>query len=134
MTETQAKEKRTKEIKLRLTPAEHRRLSALAGGRPLAEWIREFALSAAQSDIFEQLERQHERRLKKRQARKETLTIAPELLRQLTGIGNNVNQLAKLANSGAAKGTPLELAIVAVELNAINASLAEIKAQHSHAG
>lgn len=124
------KKKRTKEIKLRLTEEEHLRLSALAGDSPLAEWIREFSLRAAQSDIFAHLEQQYLRQAAKRAKRREALSVSPELLRALSGIGNNINQIARHCNSAARSGQALNMAAVALELNAIGQTLKAIRADH----
>lgn len=73
-------EKRTKEIKIRLTDDEHSALIARATSPKLAEWMRESCLD-----------------IRKPAARKIPL-VDPQLLRALSGIGNNVNQIARALN------------------------------------
>ncbi|MGF7484024.1 plasmid mobilization protein [Providencia sp. SP181] len=70
-------EKRTKEIKIRLTEEEHAALLARCTSPKLAEWMRETCLD-----------------VRKPKARKIPL-VDPQLLRALAGIGNNVNQIAR---------------------------------------
>lgn len=74
-------EKRTKEIKIRLTEDEHAALLARCASQKLAEWMRETCLD-----------------VRKPKARKIPL-VDPQLLRALAGIGNNVNQIARLLNT-----------------------------------
>ena len=71
-------DKRTKEIKIRLTEEEHSALLARCTSPKLAEWMRETCLD-----------------VRKPRARKIPL-VDPQLLRALAGIGNNVNQIARL--------------------------------------
>lgn len=72
---------RTREIKIRLTEDEHSALIARATSPKLAEWIRETCLDT-----------------RKPVARKIPL-VEPKLLRSLSGIGNNVNQIARALNN-----------------------------------
>lgn len=76
-------EKRTKMLTLWVTPAEHERLLARCDSPRLAAWMRQVCLD-------EKLAR----------ASKPLPTLAPELLRQLAGMGNNLNQIARRLNSG----------------------------------
>ena len=126
------KTKRTKEIKLRLTEAEHQRLRVLAGDAPLAEWVREFALSAAQSDIFEHIQRQQEREAERRAAERERLSVDPELLRALRGIGNNVNQIARILNAANKSGSAIDVMAVGIELGHIGKALDGLRDDHKH--
>lgn len=73
-------EKRTKEIKIRLTNDEHEKLLKNCTKASLAAWIREVCLG--------------EKQPKRNQVRE----VDPQLLRQLAGIGNNLNQIARLLN------------------------------------
>lgn len=70
--------KRTKEIKIRLTEDEHQRLLERSQRTHLAEWLRELGLG--------------ERVLSKR---RKLPDVDPELFRQIAGIGNNLNQIAR---------------------------------------
>ncbi len=66
-------DKRTKEIKIRLTESEHERLLARCDRAYLAEWLRSLGLG------------EHVLR------RRRVPDVDPVLLRQVTGIGNNLN-------------------------------------------
>ena len=72
---------RNKEIKIRLTDAEHRRLSELSCGKPLAPWLRNLGLGEREFDFSEPAK------------------ADPDLLRHLSAIGNNVNQIARAMNN-----------------------------------
>jgi len=72
---------RTKEIKIRLTDGEHRRLTELSCGKALAPWIRNLALGERELNFSE------------------TPKADPDLLRHLSAIGNNVNQIARAMNN-----------------------------------
>lgn len=58
--------------------------------------------------------------------RREPPTVAPELLRELARIGNNLNQLAHAAN----RKKPLEAAPLLIRLIEIDRELAAIRAAH----
>jgi len=58
--------------------------------------------------------------------RRELPTVAPELLRELARIGNNLNQLAHAAN----RRQPLESAALLIRLIEIDRELAAIRAAH----
>ena len=76
--------KRTESIKIRLTPGERARLDEIKARPELARWIRELALSG-------QGGRSH--------VVKHSLPI--ELTRVISGIGNNLNQMARIMNQQA---------------------------------
>lgn len=119
--------RRNREIKLRLSDDEHARLSALAGDAPLAAWLRDFALDAAQSTVFDVLAKKRERTEAMRQKKLAALTVDPQLLRGLAGIGNNINQIARIMNTNAKAGSPLDLAAVAIELRHISEALERVR-------
>lgn len=77
--------KRERVIKIRATDEEFERLKVLSGGERLAEWIRSRCLG-------------HVKGQDKRRA--PVPKADPALLRQLAGIGNNLNQVARRVNSG----------------------------------
>lgn len=83
--------RRTESIKIRLTPAEHARLNEIKGRPELARWIRELALSGGGG-------------------KQEVIThvLPPDLVRVMAGIGNNLNQVAKVLNQQA-KHSDLDL-------------------------
>lgn len=58
--------------------------------------------------------------------RREPPTVAPELLRELARIGNNLNQLAHAAN----RRQPLESTALLIRLIEIDRELAAIRAAH----
>lgn len=58
--------------------------------------------------------------------RREPPRVAPELLRELARIGNNLNQLAHAAN----RGQPLESAALLIRLIEIDRELSAIRAAH----
>jgi hypothetical protein len=72
--------KRTKEIKIRLTPEEHEALLKRCTRPSLATWMRETCLE------------------EKKTKQSKVIEVDSRLLRQLAGIGNNLNQIAKLMN------------------------------------
>lgn len=74
-------EKREKVIKIRATEIEYRELIARSQKPRLAEWMREFCLGAKvpKSNTIPQID--------------------PKLLRQLAGMGNNLNQIARSLHS-----------------------------------
>jgi len=99
-------EKRSKEIKIRLFPEEHQALLKKSGKVPLAIFLRDLGLG-------------------QKDARKKSYPkVDPELLRQLSGIGNNLNQLARIANI---KRDEMETALILSALSDIKASLDSIE-------
>jgi len=56
----------------------------------------------------------------------------PALLRQLSGLGNSMNQVARAVNSGAVVGTPTECVQVLATLRSIDLKLASIEERHAH--
>lgn len=74
-----AEQKRTKEIKLRLTGSEHQALLDRMEGNQLASWLRQIALAEKVAKPYKKAD--------------------PKLLATLGRIGGNLNQLAKQANT-----------------------------------
>lgn len=73
-------EHRTKEIKIRCTEAEYQSLQLRSSKPRLAEWMRDVCLGV-------------------REPRSRTVPpVDPALLRQLSGLGNNLNQIARALN------------------------------------
>ena len=101
-------ERRERILKIRLSDAEHGRLSAFANGRPLAEWLRDAGLSGGVSG-------------QRKRPPVPVPTVAPELLRQVAGIGNNLNQIARRLNS--AEWGPMDRLQVLAALAAISRDL-----------
>lgn len=75
-------EKRTKMLTLWVTEDEHRRLIERCDGKQLAAWMRQICLDERPSRA------------------KKLPSIDPVLLRQLAGMGNNLNQIARKINAG----------------------------------
>jgi len=104
-------EKRTKEIKIRMTEAEHQRLLERCDRIHLAEWLRQLGLG--------------EHAVRKRPAPE----VAPELLRQVSGMGNNLNQIARRLNQSDSL-TPSERVSLLSILNSLDRQLGELLEQH----
>jgi hypothetical protein len=104
-------EKRTREIKIRLTDSEHQRLLDRCDRTHLAEWLRQLGLGEYT-------------------ARKRRLPdVAPELLRQVSGIGNNLNQIARRLNQLDGLNPTERVSLLAV-LNSLDRNLGELLEQH----
>lgn len=101
-------EKRDKMITLWVTQDEHRQLLARCAGKPLAAWMRQTCLG-------------------EKPARAGRLpSLDPALLRQLAGMGNNLNQIARRVNAG--NGSGLDRVQMVSVLMAIDAGLAQLRA------
>ncbi|MCP5853703.1 MobC family plasmid mobilization relaxosome protein [Klebsiella pneumoniae] len=100
-------EKRTKEIKIRLTETEHQRLLDRCDRTHLAEWLRQLGLG------------EHTSR------KRRVPDVAPELLRQVSGIGNNLNQIARRLNQTDSL-TPSERASLLVVLTSLDRQLGDL--------
>ena len=79
--------RRTESIKIRLTPEEHQKLNEIKERPELARWVRELALNGGGG-------RKH--------VVKHVLPF--ELVRVMAGIGNNLNQIAKVLNQQSKTG------------------------------
>ncbi|WP_351011916.1 MobC family plasmid mobilization relaxosome protein [Shewanella sp. S1-58-MNA-CIBAN-0166] len=105
-------EKRERVIKIRCTDAEYDALVERSTKLRLAEWIRETCLGVPA----------------KRGA--PLPTVSPELQRQLAGIGNNLNQIARAINRS--QWNSIDKVSVISELVNIQRSMAIIKTEHSN--
>ena len=101
---------RQREIKIRCTDEEYQALQQRCTKLRLAEWMRETCLGSSAKRA------------------PPAPTVAPELLRQLAGMGNNLNQIARVvnANSGTVDRAAIMGALVSIERQ-----LAAIRAEHS---
>jgi len=100
-------EKRNKMLTMWVTEDEHRRLLERCDGKQLAAWIRQTCLD-------------------EKPARAGKLpSIAPALLRQLAGMGNNLNQIARQVNAGG--GTGHDRVQVVAGLMGIDAGLEQLR-------
>ena len=109
---TKEKVKRQKEIKIRLSEEEHQALLDRCTKASLATWIRETCLS------------------EKRTKQSPVVEVNPDLLRQLAGIGNNLNQIARIVNQKAKTDTPLDRIAVISALHGIEQELKRIHNDH----
>lgn len=104
---------REKVIKVRVTDEEYVALKQRSAKPRLAEWMRETCLDTSGQ----------------RKSRSQPRSSAdPALLRQLAGIGNNLNQIARRVNSG--QWGPLERVHVMTALAAVERQLAALKPEH----
>ena len=104
--------KRQKEIKIRLTDEEHQALLDRCTTASLASWMRESCLN------------------EKRTKQSKVIEVDPKLLRQLAGIGNNLNQIARAINSEEWK--PIDRVQIISALTDIQRELEDIKLEHTH--
>ena len=99
--------KRTRFLGVRVTEQEYQQLQERCDGRQLAAWMRQTCLDA-------------------RPARSSRLpSIDPVLLRQLAGMGNNLNQIARKINGGQWSGADRVQVVAA--LMAIDAGLERLR-------
>ena len=100
-------DKRSKMLTMWVTEDEHRRLLERCDGKQLAAWMRQTCLV-------------------EKPARAGKLpSISPALLRQLAGMGNNLNQIARQVNAGGSSG--LDRVQVVAALMAIDAGLERLR-------
>jgi len=100
-------DKRSKEIKIRLTESEHERLLARCDRAHLAEWLRSLGLG------------EHVLR------RRRVPDVDPALLRQVTGIGNNLNQIARKLHGLDSLSAHQQVSLLAV-LTSLDRQLSEL--------
>ncbi|MBJ5895227.1 plasmid mobilization relaxosome protein MobC [Salmonella enterica subsp. enterica serovar Rissen] len=96
---------------MRLTETEHQRLLDRCDRTHLAEWLRQLGLG------------EHTSR------RRRVPEVAPELLRQVSGIGNNLNQIARRLNQLDGLNPTERVSLLAV-LNSLDRNLGELLEQH----
>lgn len=101
-------EKRTKMLTVWVTPDEHQAMLERCNQRQLASWIRDTCLD-----------------VRKPRARK-IPNIDPQLLRALSGIGNNVNQIARSIHRNAMV-SPVRSLHALTELAAIERQLKALR-------
>ena len=109
-----AVEKRQKEIKIRLTDAEHEALLDRCTKPSLATWMREICLGEKQT---------------KQSRIQET---DPQLLRQLAGIGNNLNQIARIINQQSKTNEAIDRIAVITALSGIERELQRLHDDHKN--
>ncbi|MBF7691738.1 plasmid mobilization protein [Acinetobacter pollinis] len=106
--------KRQKEIKIRLTDEEHQKLLDRCTAESLASWIRETCLG------------------KKPTKQSKILEVDPKLLRQLSGIGNNLNQIARLINQQSKSNSVIDRIAVITALSGIEKELKRLHIDHKN--
>ena len=107
--------KRTKEIKIRLTEQEHQALLNRCTKASLATWMREICLGEKQTKQSKVIE------------------VDPKLLRQLAGIGNNLNQIARLVNQHQHKqDSTLDRITIVTALASIERELQRLNDDHKN--
>lgn len=104
-------DKRNCVIKVRCTEAEFAEIQARSTNRQLAVWVREHCLGA------------------KKMRTRAIPPIDPALLRQLAGMGNNLNQIARALNQQSFQ--PLQKVQTITILAAIQRELESIKTTHT---
>ena len=97
--------KRQKEIKIRLTDEEHQALLDRCTTASLASWMRESCLN------------------EKRTKQSKVIEVDPKLLRQLAGIGNNLNQIARLVNHESKANSAIDRIAIITALSGIEREL-----------
>lgn len=102
--------KREKIIKVRVSDDEYVNLSKRKTQQRLASWMREYCLDAAPA------------------LKNEPIKCDPDLLRQLAGVGNNLNQIARRLNSKAF--TPGDKQSMLMHLVGIERVLKDLYDQH----
>jgi Bacterial mobilisation protein (MobC). len=100
-------DKRTRFLGIRVTEDEYQKLLARCSGRQLATWMRQTCLD------------ERPRRIGK------LPSLSPVLLRQLAGMGNNLNQIARKVNAGGGAG--YDRVQVVAALMAIDAGLERLR-------
>lgn len=102
-------EHRDQSIKIRVTRDEKERLQQRMIGGELARWMRETCLGSALKTPVD------------------VPPVDPELLRQLAGIGNNLNQIARRVN---AQLLPSDAIGILVALTQIGDAVRQLEASH----
>ena len=106
--------KRQKEIKIRLTDEEHKNLLDRCNTASLASWMRETCLS------------------EKRTKQSKVVEVDPQLLRQLAGIGNNLNQIARIINQQSKSNEAIDRIAVITALSGIERELQRLHYDHKN--
>ena len=108
-------QKRTNAVKVRLTDDELKLLNEKKTRAELARWIRETCLN-------------------ENSGKKETIkyTFDPEITRILSGVANNLNQVARILNTANLTGelNKVDLSFVFTQLNAVQKVLEEIRKEY----
>jgi hypothetical protein len=100
---------RNKSIKIRLFESELAELNDKKTGNELARWMRETCLG------------------KKSKRRNQPISVDPNLLRSLSAIGNNLNQMARKVNTTL---SPTDAIDVIIRLDAIETAIKELRGDY----
>lgn len=92
-----------------MSESEKAKITENANGLKVAVWLRELAL---------------ENKLKSKKAAPKS---DPELIRELARIGNNINQIARLANENKKSGSDFNALVVLQQLQEIEGQLESLK-------
>ncbi|MBM5152216.1 plasmid mobilization relaxosome protein MobC, partial [Vibrio parahaemolyticus] len=95
------RENRSKTIKFRVTQAEFDLIEANRGSFSMSDYMRKTALKAGKIK------------------QKQVVLIDPKLLSSISRIGNLLNQIARVANTHAKSGYPMEAARVTLQIKSI---------------
>ncbi|MBM5152235.1 plasmid mobilization relaxosome protein MobC, partial [Vibrio parahaemolyticus] len=101
------RENRSKTIKFRVTQAEFDLIEANRGSFSMSDYMRKTALKAGKIK------------------QKQVVLIDPKLLSSISRIGNLLNQIARVANTHAKSGYPMEAARVTLQIKSIKEMLSE---------
>ncbi len=104
--------KREREIKIRVFDSEYQELLKLCPKARLAEWMREYCLGEKPKRV------------------NPIPKVDPQLLRQLAGIGNNMNQLAKAVHHQDWK--PIDRVKALTYLAGLERELTSLRKEFSH--
>lgn len=101
-------------INLRLNDKENQHLANMAGGMPKAKFLREWIVSG-----------------KPPRRNKELPKIDPQLMRLITSMANNLNQLTRYAHTQNQTGNPIDVLALAMSIDSLQGELQELKAQYT---
>jgi len=110
-----SKEKRTKIVKVRFTETEYSYVKMHCPRTELARWLREMAVDPTSDWV-----------LSEQRKRVDIPKVDPDLLRHLSAIGNNLNQLTKAVHAGLG---PISAISLFSELQKINLMVDEVRAR-----
>lgn len=108
------KRNRKNRVELTLNDKELDKLIQMAGGMPKAKFLREWIVSG-----------------KPPRRNKELPKIDPQLMRLITSMANNLNQLTRYAHTQNQTGNPIDVLALAMSIDSLQGELQELKAQYT---
>lgn len=117
--ERKKKAVRDKIIRIRVTENENQKLKVNAEGRQVSPWLREMGLGTPPENIPKPVKGQ-----------KVAPTVDPLLIRELARIGNNLNQMARLANEQKKSGFDFDVLEVLAKLGVMHNELRMLREVH----